>query len=150
MTQMSPFHSTRQVSSKLDQLMSGGGQVQRGVETPSVVSDIAQIKTTQSNILYQLNDLRCDGGRVWGGGGEEWVVMSSFFFPLTCRSAIDRTAAPGRPVATSEQLQPVYETKNLVQQNAVLLKAVEQHLKVLCVHLSIIGRASVWACEVSF
>ncbi len=125
---MSPFHSTRQVSSKLDQLMLGGGQVQRGMETPSVVSDIAQIKTTQANILYQLNDLRWDGGRVWGGG-EEWVVMSSFF-PLTCRSAIDRTAAPGRPVATSEQLQPVYETKNLVQQNAVLLKAVEQHLKV--------------------
>ena len=43
---------------------------------------------------------------------------------------MDRSVPQGAPVAASEQLQPVYETKTLVQQNRQLLQSIESHLQV--------------------
>ena len=48
------------------------------------------------------------------------------------RAVLDRSVPQGAPVAASEQLQPVYETKTMVQQNGQLLQAIEKHLKVRC------------------
>ena len=46
------------------------------------------------------------------------------------RASVDRSVPQGAKVTTSEQLQPVYETKNLVQQNSKQLEGIELHLKV--------------------
>ena len=48
------------------------------------------------------------------------------------RASVDRSVPQGAKVTTSEQLQPVYETKNLVQQNSKQLEGIESHLKVGC------------------
>ena len=53
---------------------------------------------------------------------------------------MDRSVPQGAPVAASEQLQPVYETKTLVQQNGQLLQSIESHLQV----------RGVWAGVASF
>ena len=47
-----------------------------------------------------------------------------------CRAAMDRSAPQGAKIATSEQLQPVFETKAMVQQNTRHLEDISHHLKV--------------------
>ena len=49
---------------------------------------------------------------------------------LLCRASFDRSVPQGAKVTASEQLQPVYEVRNLVQQNSQRLAAMEKHLKV--------------------
>jgi len=63
------------------------------------------------------------GGMVCGVSGVTWPV------PFL-RASVDRSVPQGAKVTTSEQLQPVYETKNLVQQNSKQLEGIESHLKV--------------------
>ena len=72
-----------------------------------------------------------------------WIIKSQ---PHTCRSAMDRSVPQGAPAAASEQLQPVYETKTMVQQNTEQLKAIEKHLKV---HQNNSSQGSCMACNTS-
>lgn len=107
----------RELSAKVDRAL-GGGAVERretGGTAGSFSSELNQIKTTESNILHQLADLR---------------------------AAMDRSVPQGAPVAASEQLQPVYETKTLVQQNRQLLQSIESHLQTFSTHCPPSGDSS--------
>lgn len=107
----------RELSAKVDRAL-GGGAVERreaGGTAGSFSSELNQIKTTESNILHQLADLR---------------------------AAMDRSVPQGAPVAASEQLQPVYETKTLVQQNGQLLQSIESHLQTFTNHCPPSGDSS--------
>ena len=57
----------------------------------------------------------------------EYIKCLTLFL---CRAVVDRSGVPGAKVTTSEQLQPVYEVKNIVQQNSQRLASLEQHAKV--------------------
>ena len=46
------------------------------------------------------------------------------------RASVERSAPAGAKVATSEQMQPIYETKNTVLQNTKQLEAIQIHLRV--------------------
>ncbi|XP_064388414.1 protein ERGIC-53-like [Halichondria panicea] len=99
----------RAVAQKVDLLITGGaGGVDRGrpmdAVGSSLATEISHIKTTESNILHQLADLR---------------------------AAMDRTVPEGGKATLSEQLQPVYETKAMVSAQAQSIESVLTELKTL-------------------
>lgn len=47
-----------------------------------------------------------------------------------CRAAMDRQVPEGGKAAASEQLQPIYETKNLVSQQGKQLEAIYMQMQV--------------------
>lgn len=63
-------------------------------------------------------------------GNGVWSMRCNLWPVPFLRASVDRSVPQGAKVTTSEQLQPVYETKNLVQQNSKQLEGIELHLKV--------------------
>ena len=51
-------------------------------------------------------------------------------FATTFRAAMDRSVPEGGKAATSEQLQPIYEIKNEVGQQKMVLDAIAKHMQV--------------------
>ncbi|XP_064388559.1 uncharacterized protein LOC135336618 isoform X2 [Halichondria panicea] len=106
--QTAPLHrEIRAVAQKVDLFITGGaGGVDRGrpmdAVGSSLATEISHIKTTESNILHQLADLR---------------------------AAMDRTVLEGGKATLSEQLQPVYETKAMVSAQAQSIESVLTELK---------------------
>ena len=85
--------------------------------------DAAAIKNTEAVILQQLAQVRyiytsCSSVKLYCS-----VCM-------LCRALVESKPGGGGGGVASEQLQPLYEVKTLVQQNAQRLAAVEQRLKV--------------------
>ena len=126
----------------MDSLMTGVSPDQRSVHG-NALPDLAAIKNTEANILHQISELRYGsmgygrtgyGSTGYGSTGygsmecrHEYIKCLTLFL---CRAVVDRSGAQGAKVTTSEQLQPVYEVKNIVQQNSQRLASLEQHAKV--------------------
>lgn len=95
----------------MDSLLGGGTGQQRSAP------DTAAIKNSETAILQQLAQLRCAGMGV---------------APIVSQVSLSRSVVEGKSGGgiASEQLQPLYEVKTLVQQNSQRLAALEQRLKV--------------------
>lgn len=103
----------RAVAQKVDILLTsgslagggGGGGTTGGPDKTvagNLAIEIANIKTTEGNILHQLADLK---------------------------ASVDRSLPVGGAAAASEQLQPVYETKALVAEQSKKMEALMTQLK---------------------
>ena len=67
------------------------------------------------------------------------VFYFFFFLVIVCRAMVERSVPEGSKVTMSEQLQPVYETKNIVVETQRSVQALQASIKVrACVRVCVI------------